>query len=656
MARQHSIASRTLRAIGLVMVLAIAPLFFIGHLMLDQANRRSALLDLEARAGMVAQLLELDLRSKMQSLDQGAEFLKTVSLARLDRQKVEYISGKFDGVVWSGFADLDGKVVYATQGLLEGADVSKRPWFQSGKSGPSVLDVHDALLLASKLPARDDQYKFIDIAVPVYNQSRQLAGVLAIHFDWSWYQKKFETMLGQHSPVIPFSTVVTDSKGELRVARLGGQENQQELDDMLAQIQAPISADAKYLIYTYVPPKQSLLDTLNWRINMVLPEAAVLGQSNRSVLIAMGALAVGMMIMALILLALAKKVAQGIDSHLGLIEKEAFDEVSFSEKSLPKEILPIMVKIRELFGGVQARARQVEKELSRAKDSYAEFNEMIRQAPVAMAMFDPDMRYLACSKLWRERYFPLTRSPEGKLHEDLVPDMPAKMSKFYALALKGESVNQQDDHWTLDEGRSVWVDWSLQPWYTKSGAVGGVVFATLDVTQEHLALEALAQSQERFQLAMEGSSDGLWDWNITTNEVYFSPAWKRMLGYTEDELEGDVRTWERLLHPEDQAEAVGYLRKVIENPDAQVLNFSFRLAHKNGSWVKVLSRGVIMRNEQGKAIRMVGTHFDRTEIESLQDELHEAWIVAQAESRSNEMKSKFLATVSHEIRNPLNAV
>jgi PAS domain S-box-containing protein len=128
------------------------------------------------------------------------------------------------------------------------------------------------------------------------------------------------------------------------------------------------------------------------------------------------------------------------------------------------------------------------------------------------------------------------------------------------------------------------------------------------VTQSHKAQIALAASEERFQLAMEGSNDGVWDWNVVTGEVYLSPGWKKMLGYKPDELPNEFGVWRNLLHPDDRDNSEIYLSKVMADPHAETLGFSFRLAHKKGGWVKVLSRGKILRDSHGIATRVVGTH------------------------------------------------
>lgn len=120
-------------------------------------------------------------------------------------------------------------------------------------------------------------------------------------------------------------------------------------------------------------------------------------------------------------------------------------------------------------------------------------------------------------------------------------------------------------------------------------------------------------SEERFSLAMRGANDGLWDWNLETDEVYYSPRWKSMLGYGENELDNNLNTWANLVHPDDKDIV---LEKVQNYLDGQADSFEveMRMRHKDGRGVIVLSRAFLVTCESdGKPTRLVGTHVDITE-------------------------------------------
>lgn len=120
-------------------------------------------------------------------------------------------------------------------------------------------------------------------------------------------------------------------------------------------------------------------------------------------------------------------------------------------------------------------------------------------------------------------------------------------------------------------------------------------------------------SEERFSLAMRGANDGLWDWNLETDEVYYSPRWKSMLGYAENELANQVSTWENLVNPDDKIIA---LERVQDYFDGRKDSFEveMRMRHKDGHEVFVLSRAfLVTRALDNKPLRLIGTHVDITE-------------------------------------------
>jgi PAS domain S-box-containing protein len=163
---------------------------------------------------------------------------------------------------------------------------------------------------------------------------------------------------------------------------------------------------------------------------------------------------------------------------------------------------------------------------------------------------------------------------------------------------------------------------------------------------------ALAKSEERFELAMRGANDGVWDWNVVAETVYYSPRWKAMLGYAEDEIGSSLSEWSRRVHPDDLATA----RAAIDahfSGQADKFETVFRFRHKDGHYRWMLSRGLAVFDAAGKPLRMVGTHSDISAQKQSEAALIQAKEAAEAASRS---KSEFLANMSHEIRTPMNGV
>ena len=132
--------------------------------------------------------------------------------------------------------------------------------------------------------------------------------------------------------------------------------------------------------------------------------------------------------------------------------------------------------------------------------------------------------------------------------------------------------------------------------------------------------EALHESETRFQRTLRGSNDGIWEWNMQTNEVYYSPRWKSMLGYKDEELDSVFSTWERLTYPEDLERT----KELIQQYVAGKLNkfeIEFRMQHKAGHWVNILSRAELEYDKKGNPLRLSGTHVDITDRVNAEDRL-----------------------------------
>ena len=126
------------------------------------------------------------------------------------------------------------------------------------------------------------------------------------------------------------------------------------------------------------------------------------------------------------------------------------------------------------------------------------------------------------------------------------------------------------------------------------------------------ALNSLQESEERYALAARGANDGLWDWNLETGEIYFSPRWGHMLGYSESESWSSHEQWLSHIHAEDRERV---RTEISEHCDGKTPEFvsEYRMRHKNGGYIWMLSRGIAVRNSAGKAVRIAGSQTDITE-------------------------------------------
>lgn len=144
------------------------------------------------------------------------------------------------------------------------------------------------------------------------------------------------------------------------------------------------------------------------------------------------------------------------------------------------------------------------------------------------------------------------------------------------------------------------------------GVVRGAVISFSDITQLRQSKQDLMKAEERYRLILEGSRDGLWDWDMENNQVFYSDRWFEMLGYHPAEIASTPDLWLTLCHPDDLQLISRTFARVISQP-SESMEFEARLRHKHDHYVPVLTRARIVRDASGKAIRMAGSNQDLTE-------------------------------------------
>ncbi len=137
-------------------------------------------------------------------------------------------------------------------------------------------------------------------------------------------------------------------------------------------------------------------------------------------------------------------------------------------------------------------------------------------------------------------------------------------------------------------------------------------------------LQELKTSQERYSLAIRGTNDGLWDWDLVGEQIYYSPRWKRLLGYEENEIGPSPDEWLKRVHPLDSSALRADLDAHLRGQSKQFSN-EHRIRHKDGSYRWVLTRGLAVCDERGAAIRLVGSQTDITRLKDVESRLmHDA--------------------------------
>ncbi len=188
-------------------------------------------------------------------------------------------------------------------------------------------------------------------------------------------------------------------------------------------------------------------------------------------------------------------------------------------------------------------------------------------------------------------------------------DSRATLRKEMESLRRGEKQTYSAERAYLTKGGAVVAAWTVA---RLIGEPPVVLLVVENFTARRAALLALRDSEERFQLAMKGANEGLYDWRIDENKTYLSPRWKSMLGYTEEEIVDDPDAWWEMAAP-GVREAIAEQIRRLEAHEIDTYEVEIKLRHKDGRWLDILSRGFPVFDAHHRVVRLVGTHQDITD-------------------------------------------
>jgi PAS domain S-box-containing protein len=267
------------------------------------------------------------------------------------------------------------------------------------------------------------------------------------------------------------------------------------------------------------------------------------------------------------------------------------------------------------------------------EEKSASLNTLFEIGPDLIWKLDTWMRITLYNSAFQEMVFRFTGFQvfEGADGCSIFPEK-ANADTFrvhYRQALSGQKASFPLEIATTD-GQLIYMEIYLKPIFQQSAVVSIACFARDLSTRKQLEAN-VERSEERYANAVSAANDGIWEWDVVKKEVFFSPRWKEMIGYTDHELSNEYKSWEDAIFPDDRDRVLHALTDLIRGR-SDLFEEEFRMIHKQGHTVWIAGRGKAVRNASGRTLRLSGSHSDITAQKLAEAELRRISIVAHKTS------------------------
>ncbi len=246
----------------------------------------------------------------------------------------------------------------------------------------------------------------------------------------------------------------------------------------------------------------------------------------------------------------------------------------------------------------------------------------IDNSPVAIAMLDHDMRYMAVSRRWLTDSGLHDQDIIGRSYYEIFPDIPEKWKEIHERCLAGATEKCEEDPVVRTDGKTDWIRWEVIPWYRYGMDIGGIIIYSEIITERKLMKEAALLANERLKIAQHAAGAGVWDWDITNDHLQWSPELFELFGLDKETPVASFEVWRNAVHPRDREMASVKIDRALKEHAG--LDSEYRIINPDGEihWINALGHGIY--DDHGKAVRMTGICIDITRRKQAEQRLQES--------------------------------
>lgn len=271
---------------------------------------------------------------------------------------------------------------------------------------------------------------------------------------------------------------------------------------------------------------------------------------------------------------------------------------------------------------LQRYKTKLELQLSERKIRTSEqaLRNMVRNAPIAVAMFDLDMNYMMVSKTWLKHEKKTEEGIIGKNHYEVVPELPEHWKKVHQKCLNGESRESENERLIREDGSLEILRWKMNPWYTSEGEIGGAVLFIEDVTEKETTQLALRRNEALLALGQEVNKSGTYEFDLETGETIWSDNLYNLTGFKKNEPISTEKFFQHV-HPDDQEDYSNAFQRFLSTGDPFPFEYRF-IRPDNKQVVHFKVESVIVEESKDKK-RVIGAVQDVSKERKISNELQE---------------------------------